>query len=131
MSELVAGDASVLRTARKHWTCAACGGAIKPGQRYLEYLGEAHVHASGRRHCLRCAHDAGLAHHTDPIADALEHLPPRLRRIVDGAPLTLIVPESGGGPTAYELAIATTILRLLRLAGDAQRPGGKRSRSLK
>lgn len=121
MSELVAGDACVLRTARKHWTCVACSGAIKPRQRYLEYLGETHHYASGRRHCLRCAHDSGLAHHTDPIADALEHLPPRLRRIVDGAPVTLIVPESGGGPTPDELAIGTTILGLLRVARVAQR----------
>jgi hypothetical protein len=121
VNALVAGDASVLRTARKHWTCVACSRAIEPGQHYLEYLGETHAYASGSRHCLRCAHAAGLAHHTDPIADALEYLPPRLRRVVDGAPVTLIVPEAGGGPTPDELAIATTILRLLRVARDAQR----------
>lgn len=55
----------------------------------------------------------------DPIADALAGLPPRLRRIVDGAPATLVVPECAGGPTADELAIATTILDLLRLARAA------------
>lgn len=131
MSALVAGDESVLRTARKHWTCVACSRAIERGQRYLEYLGEAHAYASGSRYCLRCAHAAALAHHADPVADALEHLPARLRRVVDGAPATLIVPESGGGPTRDELAIATTILRLLRLARDAHLVGGERSRSLK
>lgn len=130
MSELAAGDACVLRTARKHWTCVSCSATIKPGQRYLEYRGEAQLHASGRRHCLRCAHDAALAHHTDPIADALEHLPPRLRRIIDGAPRTLIVPESVSGPTPDELAIATTILRLLRLARDTPRPGAGHSCSV-
>ena len=121
MSELVAGDDCVLRTARKQWVCVSCSGAIKPGQRYLEYLGDTHLYASGRRHCLRCAHDAGLAHYADPIADALEHLPSRLRRIVVGTPATLIVPESGGGPIPDELAVATTIVRLLNIARDAQR----------
>lgn len=123
MSELVAGDDCVLRTARKQWACVSCSGAIKPGQRYLEYRGSTHAYASGRRHCLRCAHDAGLAHYADPLADALEQLPPRLRRIVAGAPATLIVPESGGGPSADELAIASTILRLLRLARANVQPG--------
>jgi hypothetical protein len=116
MSELIVGDGCVLRTARKHWTCVSCSGAIAPGQRFVESSGDTRSRATVGRHCLRCAHDAGLAQHPDPIADALERLPPRLRRIIDGAPATLIVPESWGGPSADELAIASTILRLLRLA---------------
>jgi len=122
MSRLVAGDACLLRTARKPWTCVAGGCAIAPGECYLEDLGETPAYSSGSRYCLTCAQTAGLAHRSDPITDALEQLPARLRRIVDGAPATLIVPESAGGPTAEELAIATTIVRLLRLARATQPP---------
>lgn len=120
MSELVAGDGSVLRTARRRWTCAGCGEVIAPGQRYLEQHAGARADI-GRRHCLGCAHSTGLARHRDAIADALEHLPARLRRIVTGAPATLVVPETAGGPTGQELAIATAILRLLALIDTPHR----------
>ena len=117
MSELVVGDGCVLRTARTHWTCVSCSHAIAPGQRYVyvESSGDTRSRATVGRNCLRCAHDTGLAQHADPIADALEHLPPRLRRIIEGAPATRVVPDSGGGPSADELAIASAILRQLRL----------------
>jgi hypothetical protein len=82
----------------------------------------ARAYASGSRYCPACAQTAGLAHRPDSIAEALEQLPPRLRRIVDGAPATLIVPESIGGPTADELAIATPIVHLLRLARATRSP---------
>lgn len=43
------------RTARKQWRCEGCGAAIEPGERHLEYLGEAHAYQSGTRYCAVCA----------------------------------------------------------------------------
>jgi hypothetical protein len=45
----------VVRTARKSWSCEACGALIEPGDRHLEYLGEAHAYESGSRYCAGCA----------------------------------------------------------------------------
>jgi hypothetical protein len=45
----------VIRTARKAWTCEGCGAAIEPGERHLEYRGEAHAYESGSRYCAVCA----------------------------------------------------------------------------
>jgi len=56
----------VERTARKTYQCACarrptaypdrpgCTGAIAPGERYMEYLGEAPVYGSGERFCWPC-----------------------------------------------------------------------------
>lgn len=122
MSAVVPGDGCVLRTARKPWTCVAGGCAIAPRDRYLEYLGEAHAYSSGSRYCLPCAQAAGLARISDPVADALAFLPERLRQLVDGAPGSLIVEESWGGPTDDELAICKAIVRLRHLARNAEPP---------
>lgn len=55
-----------VRTARKQWTCEGNGKAdpdhapdcslvIGPGDRYVEYLGEATAYSSGSRHSMACA----------------------------------------------------------------------------
>lgn len=58
---------SVYRTARKPWSCECpgngrrpcphgddCAERINPGDRYVEYLGEAAAYGSGTRYCLPC-----------------------------------------------------------------------------
>ena len=58
---------AVPRTARKKWLCQCpgnghqncphtieCNQTIRPGERYIEYLGEAAPYASGTRYCLPC-----------------------------------------------------------------------------
>lgn len=61
----------ILRVARKRWSCEGdgarrparaedCPGTIAPGDRYVEYLGEAAAYQSGSRHCRACAETFGL-----------------------------------------------------------------------
>ena len=61
----------VVRRAAKSWQCASlCGVTINPGDRYLEYLGEAPAYQSGSRYCAICAVDVwgmDAAHFYDPI----------------------------------------------------------------
>jgi hypothetical protein len=73
--ELRVGSGAVYRTARQPWRCQcdgscgeltrdpanrtwcgnpACLGVIVPGDRYVEYLGEAEPYRSGRRYCRPC-----------------------------------------------------------------------------
>jgi hypothetical protein len=55
----------ILRTARKRHVCcqgggdrshapADCTGTIRPGERYVEYVGEAPAYSSGHAYCLPC-----------------------------------------------------------------------------
>jgi len=59
---------TVLRRARKEWRCTCadpdsrnypsralmCQGRIKPGDEYVEYLGDAGPFGSGTRYCIPC-----------------------------------------------------------------------------
>lgn len=74
-----------LRTARRDYRCACCGGPIRAGERYLDHFSVFEGNATSERMCNACDRDADVfaaAH--DGMRCTPNYLPTMLRECIDG-----------------------------------------------